>query len=88
LAETPSEIIGVLAEVAGAMLVAATVRALVERPDWQNRYEIAVGANQPASQVADLLETMVNRGLVHAMGDPGHPNERTYRLDEAVLAEA
>jgi DNA-binding IclR family transcriptional regulator len=84
-----TELMGLLAGIAGGIALAAILHALADRKEgWQNRYEVAVAAEQPVTKVASVLEAMVKYGLVQATGDVAQPNHREYQLDQKALAEA
>ncbi|SRR5258708_37849938 len=63
-----------------APVVVAVWKALVERRERLNRYQVAVAASEPVAEVAPILEEMVQSGVVEATGDADSPNTREYQL--------
>jgi hypothetical protein len=70
-------VLGVISGVVAYKLIDYIARYLIVP---QNRYQVGVGSNTAATEIAPVLESLAAKGLVVADGDMSKPNERTYRI--------
>ncbi len=70
-------VLGIITGIAAYKLIDYVVKNLSVP---QNRYQVGVGSNTSATEIAPVLETLTDKGLLEATGDKSKPNERTYRV--------